>query len=30
MSAINIKQQNAKNNMIDYTTHNMEKKKYKN
>ena len=26
MSSINTKQQNAYNNMIDYTTHNMEKK----
>ena len=26
MNSINTKQQNAENNMIDYTTHNMEKK----
>ena len=30
MSAINTKKQNAWNNMIDYTLHNIEKKKYKN
>ena len=30
MSVLYTKQQNAKNNMIDYTTQNMKNKKYKN